>query len=35
MELKATEPKVFATLIQDYRSSAAIVAPNLKATPPV
>ena len=34
VELKVTEPKVFATLMQDYRYSAAIVAPNLEASSP-
>ena len=34
IELKATEPDVFATLMQDYRYSAAIFAPTLEATAP-
>jgi hypothetical protein len=34
IELKATEPKVFATLMQDYRYSAAIFAPTLETATP-
>jgi hypothetical protein len=33
-ELEAAEPQVFATLMQDYRHSAAIFAPTLEAATP-
>ena len=34
IDLKATEPTVFAALMEDYRYSAALVAPKLGATAP-